>query len=182
MIYKFAKNSGFSGDAETVFSELEQIRDINDGQLHTCEIVNAARPAKSPLHPYFEWNDQKAAEKYRENTARRLVRAIIIKPEKDTPEDNPAIHRAYISVKPETETPTDRTRYYQNINEASQDEFDSAIDQFKSKLSQLKISLGQIERHAKTDNQIMLANNLNEKTRQIEYEFNKGTQEAPCHL
>ena len=168
MIYKFAKNSGFSGNAEVVFNELEQIREHNEGQLHTSAIVDAARPEESPLHTYFEWNDQKAAERYRENTARRLVRAVIIKPEKDTPEDNPANHRAYISVRAESEEPAERPRYYQNINEASQDEFDSAIEQLKSKLSQLRTSLGQIERHAKTDHQMTIASRLSEKTRQIE--------------
>ncbi len=169
MIYKFAKSSGFSGDAEAVFTELEQIREQHDGQLHTPEIVNAARSEDSALHPYFEWDDQKAAEKYRQNTARRLVRAVIIKPEKNTPEDNPATHRAYISVQAESDAPEERAqRYYQNINEATQDEFESAMEQFKSKLSQLRISLGQIERHAKTEQQMTLAGRLRDQTQQIE--------------
>ena len=168
MIYKFARSSGFSGNAEATFTALEEVREQNEGQLRPHAIVDAAKPKESPLHRHFEWNDSKAADKWRNHTARKLVRAVIIKPEKDTPEDNPATHRAYISVQSEAVEGEEQTRYYQNINEATQDEFDSAIDQFKGKLQQLRISLGQVERHAKTEYQMTLASRLSEKTRQIE--------------
>ncbi len=168
MVYKFKRTSGFSGNAEATFNALEEVREQNEGQLKPYAIVDAARPVDSPLHRHFEWSDSKAAENWRSHTARRLVRAVIVKPEKDTPEDNPATHRAYISVQSVAVEGEERVRYYQNINDATQDEFDSAIEQFRSKVAQLRASLRQVERHAKTDHQMTIVSHLAEKTRQIE--------------
>jgi|GEM_PF-2526202 len=39
-------------------------------------LVDAARNKKSPLHKYFEWNDSKAAEKYRRTQARFYMSVI----------------------------------------------------------------------------------------------------------
>lgn len=42
------------------------------------DVLEAARPKSSPIHKYFDWDDKTAAEKYRLEQARRLVRAITI--------------------------------------------------------------------------------------------------------
>ena len=41
-------------------------------------LVNAARSRSSPLHKYFEWDDQKAAEKYRVTQARFYMSVIYV--------------------------------------------------------------------------------------------------------
>jgi hypothetical protein len=41
-------------------------------------VVETAKNPKSPLHDYFDWNDKTAAEKFRLEQARLLLRSIII--------------------------------------------------------------------------------------------------------
>jgi hypothetical protein len=41
-------------------------------------LVDAARSKKSPLHKYFDWDDRKAAEKWRIEQARYYLRMITI--------------------------------------------------------------------------------------------------------
>lgn len=58
--------------------ELEAIRRKNpQGLLVPREVVAAARSKKSTLHGEFTWDDGKAAEKYREEEARTLIRAYV---------------------------------------------------------------------------------------------------------
>ena len=40
-------------------------------------MVDEARPIKSKLHPCFEWDDKRAAQKYRLHRARQLIGSII---------------------------------------------------------------------------------------------------------
>jgi len=47
-----------------------------DGRLYPADVVNAARPKSSPLHRYFDWDDRSAAEKYRLDQARALIRSV----------------------------------------------------------------------------------------------------------
>lgn len=41
-----------------------------------AEVVEAARPKRSPLHRFFEWDNDEAARRYREDQARLLVRSV----------------------------------------------------------------------------------------------------------
>lgn len=59
-----------------VLAELEAIAaNAADGHLHATEIVARARSAKSPLHPHFTWEDGKAADMWRLEEARGLIRS-----------------------------------------------------------------------------------------------------------
>lgn len=44
------------------------------GELLPHVVVNEARDENSPLHPYFDWSDKSAAEKYRLQQAENLIR------------------------------------------------------------------------------------------------------------
>lgn len=46
------------------------------GKFTSRDIVEFARPKNSPLHKYFEWDNDKAAEAYRLTQARHLVLSI----------------------------------------------------------------------------------------------------------
>lgn len=59
-----------------VIDELRRI-ESERGLLIPSEVVEAARPATSPLHPHFEWDDSAAAEKYRIDQARNLIRVCV---------------------------------------------------------------------------------------------------------
>lgn len=75
--------------------ELEKIRNKNKGMLTPLNVLDAARDKKSPLHIIFEWDDTKAAEKYRKVQASTLICSIVIKPQESEPE-----RRYFASIKP----------------------------------------------------------------------------------
>lgn len=58
--------------AGEVLADLES----SEGQLTAQGVVDAARPKDSPLHPAFEWDDQKAAESFRLVQARSMIKSI----------------------------------------------------------------------------------------------------------
>jgi hypothetical protein len=68
-------------DAQAVAAAIEKIEKAH-GRLATRELlralVNEARSPRSPLHKHFEWDDAKAAEKARLDTARHLVLQVHI--------------------------------------------------------------------------------------------------------
>lgn len=61
-------------DPDEVRDELSEIRQTVG--LTARNVVNAARPEESLLHPVFEWNDKKAAELHREMQARCLIKSV----------------------------------------------------------------------------------------------------------
>lgn len=51
------------------------------GRLTPGDVVEAGRDPESPLHPMFEWDDGKAAERWRLEQARSLIRSVTIRVE-----------------------------------------------------------------------------------------------------
>lgn len=49
-----------------------------DGRLTATDVVEDARGVKSPLHPLFEWDDEKAAHEHRLDQARALIREVMV--------------------------------------------------------------------------------------------------------
>lgn len=68
---------------------LAKITEAHAGRLMPEVVVNAAKDAKSALHPHFEWNDSVAAQAHRLDQARNLIRLIRIEDQK-TNEVTPA--------------------------------------------------------------------------------------------
>ena len=64
-------------DANTAGRELERIRRKYQ-QLAPRHVVVEAQPEQAPLHDAFEWDDTKAARRFREDTARNLIRSVMI--------------------------------------------------------------------------------------------------------
>lgn len=60
-----------------ITEELKKIASANDGKLYPRAVVDAARPAGSPLHSSFEWDDSVAAEAYRIEQARKLIQVSV---------------------------------------------------------------------------------------------------------
>lgn len=55
-------------------------------KLTTEVIVGAATPPESPLHRFFEWDDTKAAHKFRKRQAGHLLRFIeVVRPDGSKP-------------------------------------------------------------------------------------------------
>lgn len=81
-------------DPDVIGAELTRIKDANNGRLTPGAVVEEARNRRNPLHRHFEWNDKTAAEAYRLDQARSLIRIIQIE---DTDHEGPP-RRAFLSV------------------------------------------------------------------------------------
>lgn len=53
--------------------ELKKLAEQNNGELTPQIVVEAAEDNKSPLHDYFEWDDEAAGVQYRLWQARKLI-------------------------------------------------------------------------------------------------------------
>src|SRR5580765_2008829 len=81
-------------DPDAIGQELTRIKDANKGRLTPQSVVEEARKRSNPLHRHFEWNDKTAAEAYRLDQARTLIRIVQVE---DTDNgDKP--RRAFVSV------------------------------------------------------------------------------------
>lgn len=62
--------------AEACLSQLRDVQEQHSGILTPTAVVDAARPVDAPLHPCFEWNDTIAAERFRQEQAKVLIRSV----------------------------------------------------------------------------------------------------------
>ena len=56
-----------------IFNELEE-----KGELTPEKLVDISRPVNAPLHDEFEWDNTVAAEKWRCEQARQLIKGVVI--------------------------------------------------------------------------------------------------------
>lgn len=94
MTYKWKMQGIIPVSAETAGAELERIQN-EYGSLNAKQIVDESREDTAPLHPCFEWDDRKAAEKYREDQARKIVNLLVV--DGDTMNSAEPV-RAYVHV------------------------------------------------------------------------------------
>ena len=82
-------------DAQKVGEEIQIIG--NSGEINAKSVVKYARENQSSeLHKIIEWDDTKAAEKYREFQARRILTSVtIVRPEQKADEELPEIRAFY---------------------------------------------------------------------------------------
>lgn len=80
MVYKPKTASHLSLEQAQRYGEFLTELDQSNGGLGVTPqmFVEAARPEDSPAHDAFEWNDSKAAERYREEQARKTIRSIVV--------------------------------------------------------------------------------------------------------
>ena len=67
---------------------------VEDGHLKPETVVEAARNPHHALHPYFTWDDTDAAQKFRIEEARGLIRSVYI----ETPKSGITKIRAFVSL------------------------------------------------------------------------------------
>ncbi len=82
--YEFSDGARFQSGAphdknaaKSVGEHLEFLRQQFKGEITPKDVLDDARNPNSPLHPYFEWSDTDAAEQYRLQQARGLIRAVV---------------------------------------------------------------------------------------------------------
>lgn len=78
-----------------VFGEaLADIANKTQGELTPHAVLEAARAKKHPLHPHFEWDDALAAEAFRLDQARSIIRVVRVVDR----EAEDGTRRAFVSV------------------------------------------------------------------------------------
>lgn len=97
MIYQFREGSRFPVRPEVAGEALEAIGALNGGEVVPAAVVEAAEPDDSPIHRCFEWRNDRAAQLYREDQARALIRCLVrVEHVPGEPEPRPVI--AYVHV------------------------------------------------------------------------------------
>lgn len=83
-------------DPNLIGQHIELLRKQQHGELTPKDVLDDARNPNSPLHSFFEWDDGEAAEQYRLQQARGLIRSVVAI---YTREDAPAVKmKAYVHV------------------------------------------------------------------------------------
>lgn len=80
-------------DPQTIGRALERITKEAGGELTPSAVVADAKNNRSPLHRFFEWDDRKAAEHYRLDQARSLIRSVHVEVDTES-----GMSRAFISI------------------------------------------------------------------------------------
>lgn len=74
-----AKTNGILNDkkAKIFGNRIEQLIKKCGGSVKPLDIIQDARSPKSPLHSFFDWNDDSAAEKWRLHQARMMLSQVM---------------------------------------------------------------------------------------------------------
>ena len=107
--FEFSEGARFQKDAPTdaaaakaVGEHLDMLRQKFKGELTPQDVLDDARHDNSPLHDYFEWSDSEAAEQYRLQQARGLIKAVVAV---YIHEDKPAVRSKMFVHIPEPSAP-----------------------------------------------------------------------------
>jgi len=76
-------NNVENAEPQIIGEELERLTAANQGQLTPELVLKAATSKKHRLHQFFEWDDSKAANAFRLQQARMLIRAVAIEGEEE---------------------------------------------------------------------------------------------------
>lgn len=98
-IYRFKDGAHLKGDAQAIGERLDSIRARPAG-LTPEAVVEDARPQASPLHAQFEWDDAKAAERFRLGQAGHLIRCVtvVMDTQASRPAESQVTVRAFVPV------------------------------------------------------------------------------------
>lgn len=91
--YTWRSGQGAPVDAEVFAAEVDRLH-ARDGVASPKAIVDEARDPRSPLHPAFEWDDDRAGELYRRSQARKFVRALVVVEEDES--ESTAFHNVRV--------------------------------------------------------------------------------------
>ncbi len=77
IIYKYRVEGLQKVSADIAGKVCQNLTKTKDG-LTPKRLVEVSRPETAPLHGEFEWNDDVAAEKFREEQARLIIKNVVI--------------------------------------------------------------------------------------------------------
>lgn len=94
--YKASRGAPFSEKKAQIYGRcIEEIEEKRGGTVKPVDVVNAARDSDSPLHDYFEWDDELAGAKYRIYQARQLLNHLTVVVKTNGGE---RVQKAYLNV------------------------------------------------------------------------------------
>lgn len=135
MIYKWKLPGMYPVDANTAGEEIAAIYN-EKGRCDPADVVERSRPEVAPLHSCFEWDDAEAAEKYREEQARGMIRSLSVvvesTPDIDAPVTVRAFHHVEHTYQPISVVVNDEDKMTELLQRAM-----CELDSFKRKYSQL---------------------------------------------
>ena len=105
MVYEWKTASYIKADANVAGKQCEELEKTVG--LTAKNLLDANRDENAPLHNEFEWRDDIAAERYRENQARHIIACLCVRAETTTGEQSEPV-RAFLKTAPESE--------YQSLN------------------------------------------------------------------
>jgi hypothetical protein len=103
-VYRFKPWARLSGDPQKVGEEIERLRG-SVGTIAPETLVETARRPESVLHGYFTWDDSVAAEQFRVQQARHLLRSIVVVRADGV--DIKAPVRAFVALRPAADDAAD---------------------------------------------------------------------------
>lgn len=118
----------YKADASKVANEIIAIGD----EAKPEQIVEKARDPESELHKCFIWDDKIAAEKWRLEEARHIVRLLVIDKQDEEPDDEPI--RVFFKVNNEYDTGYKQT----SLIFRNEDEYKALLRQAKAELEAFK--------------------------------------------
>lgn len=78
MEIKLRKGVHVKSKAAVIYSELERVRELGDGDISLQTLVDESKPKDAALHVEFDWHGATAANKWRLIQGRKLVQSIQI--------------------------------------------------------------------------------------------------------
>lgn len=127
-------NGLFPVSADTAKVEFDRIYD-KYGVLTTKDIVDESRDESAALHKCFEWNNEIAAEKYRQKQAGDMIRCLVSVVKHDD-SDVPIAVRAIVKTNEKYEPITVTMRSEEKTAVLLMDALND-IDRFKKKYAEL---------------------------------------------
>jgi len=118
MVYEWKESCRLRLDAQSCGDHLEKLEE-KKGVITPEIVLEDARKSSSPLHDGFEWDDSVAAERFRLDQARYILRQIVIVLEPATDGRPARTIRGFVNV--EVEDGEKTLKVYTTINHAMSD-------------------------------------------------------------
>ncbi len=98
MTYKWKADRQFKVSAQVAGEIISALAEEYNGLVTADVLVDTAEPVESPLHEDFEWDNQVAGQAWREETARRILRSVVVVNEPTAEHSAPLPVRAFVNV------------------------------------------------------------------------------------
>lgn len=106
MIYKPAKGAPLNNQQAQRYGERMAILEEENNGLLPEILIEDGKREDSPLHDWFEWDDKRAARRYRIEQAEHLLRSIVVMVKSGEDEEREV--RAFHAVEVKDAEPSDR--------------------------------------------------------------------------